>query len=390
MSVVPSESKLPRCYCLSCSQIPWRNEAVEQRFRDAGLDVEMFFGVHGATAGIVPTLSHFDSPGHYHTPGKLSITISKLLIWQHLLAGTDDHALIFENDVVFCPDFKSELLRSMESLPADWDVVHVGHCCAEDKPTTRINDRVSEVKHPMCCHAILWTKRAMLLAMEEFRRASWGTTSDIILARKVYPRLRHYSFTPPLAFQDQTLSEAAATGRWDSIHGWFDYERLYAEALDRVRGPAVFVEVGCWLGRSTAYMAEEIKRRLLPVDFYAVDTWKGKLTQDGGTILQDGDDMLPAFLRNMSRAGVIDYVRPLQMSSLEAAGRFSDHSIDFVFIDGDHEYASVVADIRAWLPKVKPGGTIAGHDIDRESVCRAVSDTLRGRARKWEQCWIKR
>lgn len=379
---------LPRMLCLSCSQIPWRNDAVVQRFAEAGLDVEMFHGVHGATAGIRPTLAHFDSPGHYHTPGKLSITISKMLIWQHLLAQPEDHALIFENDVTFCPNFKGELLRSMAALPTDWDVVHVGHCCSEDKPTVRINDRISEVRHPFCCHAILWTKRAMRLALEEFRKASWGTTSDIILARRVYPKLRHYSFTPPLAFQDATLSEAGATGRWDTIHGWFDYQRLYDEALDRVRGPAVFVEVGCWLGRSTAYMAEEIKRRLLDVDFYAVDTWRGKLTDDGGKIDQDGDDMLPTFLRNMSRAGVIDYVRPLQMDSVEAAARFEDRSLDFVFIDGDHEHASVCADIRAWLPKVKRGGVIAGHDIDRESVCRAVSDTLRGRARKWEHCWI--
>lgn len=35
---------------------------------------------------------------------------------------------------------------------------------------------------------------------------------------------------------------------------------------------------------------------------------------------------------------------------------------DFVYIDGDHSYRSVTADLEAWWPLVKPGGIIAGHD----------------------------
>jgi len=38
--------------------------------------------------------------------------------------------------------------------------------------------------------------------------------------------------------------------------------------------------------------------------------------------------------------------------------------IDFLFIDGDHEFESVLLDLQGWCPKVRPGGLIAGHDID--------------------------
>lgn len=48
--------------------------------------------------------------------------------------------------------------------------------------------------------------------------------------------------------------------------------------------------------------------------------------------------------------------------SLEAAKTFPDGSLDFVFIDGAHDYESVKADIQAWYPKVRQGGIVSGHD----------------------------
>jgi len=48
--------------------------------------------------------------------------------------------------------------------------------------------------------------------------------------------------------------------------------------------------------------------------------------------------------------------------SLDMAARVADGSLDLVFIDGDHEYESVRDDIAAWLPKVRAGGWLGGHD----------------------------
>jgi hypothetical protein len=49
-------------------------------------------------------------------------------------------------------------------------------------------------------------------------------------------------------------------------------------------------------------------------------------------------------------------------TSIEAAARISDASLDFVYIDARHDYGSVLEDLNAWFPKVRPGGVIAGHD----------------------------
>ncbi len=48
--------------------------------------------------------------------------------------------------------------------------------------------------------------------------------------------------------------------------------------------------------------------------------------------------------------------------STNVASRYANSYFDFVFIDGNHAYPYVAEDIRAWLPKVRPGGILAGHD----------------------------
>jgi len=70
------------------------------------------------------------------------------------------------------------------------------------------------------------------------------------------------------------------------------------------------------------------------------------------------------------------YYTPLKMTSLDAAKLYEDASLDFVFIDASHEYEDVKNDINAWLPKVKMGGVIAGHDYPWESVAKAVHEVL--------------
>ncbi len=51
-----------------------------------------------------------------------------------------------------------------------------------------------------------------------------------------------------------------------------------------------------------------------------------------------------------------------RMTSVEAAPRVPDHSLDFVYIDARHDYDSVLEDLAYWCSKVKPGGILAGHD----------------------------
>jgi hypothetical protein len=81
------------------------------------------------------------------------------------------------------------------------------------------------------------------------------------------------------------------------------------------------------------------------------------------------------------------------MKSLDAVSRFGDHSLDFVFIDASHEYEDVKADIIAWIPKIKPGGVLAGHDyyIDDFDYYPGVKQAVNEEFSEFEakyNCWI--
>lgn len=155
------------------------------------------------------------------------------------------------------------------------------------------------------------------------------------------------------------------------------YERAVASAGDGCR----FVEVGCWLGESSSYMARRIKESGKKIEFFCVDTWKGSegIAWMKPYLDRCGGDMLPAWKRRMVDRGVAEYATPIQLPSVEAAKQFEDESLDFVMIDGDHQYEAVKADIDAWLPKVKHGGVLAGDDYDEQShpgVVKAVRERL--------------
>jgi hypothetical protein len=164
----------------------------------------------------------------------------------------------------------------------------------------------------------------------------------------------------------------------NDIQGWFNFQAAYDEAAKRF-GSGIMVEVGAWLGKSTAYLAAKVPR------LFVVDTWKGSCGTDeksdrdmAGTLARNGGDIFLCFLYNMRKCGVITNIVPLRMLSVEAAEFFKDESISFCFIDGAHDYHSVLTDISVWMKKIRRGGVIAGHDYDNSwpDVIRAVDDIL--------------
>jgi hypothetical protein len=63
----------------------------------------------------------------------------------------------------------------------------------------------------------------------------------------------------------------------------------------------------------------------------------------------------------------------LRGDSVKLAEAVKDGDLDFVYIDADHTYEAVKADIAAWWPKVRVGGTLSGHDYVKRTLPNGVS-----------------
>lgn len=177
---------------------------------------------------------------------------------------------------------------------------------------------------------------------------------------------------------------------WDAIPGWFGWSALYDKVVEDADGIIRIVEVGIWQGRSTIYLADLIRRSDKPIFFYAFDTFEGSAehTQDIKAIAGQGKTLEGIFRDNLAASGCDDYVRAVRQDSVNASKRFEDGTLDLVFLDGDHTYEAVKADINAWLPKIKPGGLLAGDDYQPSwpGVIKAVDELLPRRSVKgwWE------
>jgi hypothetical protein len=83
----------------------------------------------------------------------------------------------------------------------------------------------------------------------------------------------------------------------------------------------------------------------------------------------------------------------LKMFSKEASTHIKDGILDFIFIDGNHGYEFVKEDIQLYLPKVKKGGLIGGHDYGhvkggvKEAVNELFDDFFEGSNKTWWR-WI--
>ena len=153
---------------------------------------------------------------------------------------------------------------------------------------------------------------------------------------------------------------------WQDIPGWTckDTLALYAELADTLDGDAKVVEVGVAYGRSFAFLVTVMRPS---VNLFAVDVFKEymggqNLPPDVYALMKSYGTPREAFLRNMELHVPKGYFVTVQSESVRAAAKFPDAGCDAVFIDADHLYLPCKADIEAWLPKIKPGGILAGHD----------------------------
>lgn len=165
---------------------------------------------------------------------------------------------------------------------------------------------------------------------------------------------------------------------YQNVEGWFSYDYIYKHAVDTAKDGELFVEVGSFKGKSSSYLAVEILNSGKKIQLDCVDTWAGSIEHQAGAECEVKEvvegTLYETFLKNIEP--VKEVIRPVRMTSLEAAATYADNSIDFIMIDGEHTYEAVKADIQAFLPKMKNGGVMTGDDAFSDVVRRAAQEEL--------------
>lgn len=144
------------------------------------------------------------------------------------------------------------------------------------------------------------------------------------------------------------------------------------------------------LGVRKGGTAELILRFAPHVHYTGVDAWtpvKGDASQPGFTDYGRPDmaEWKRTATDQLRRYGARAVL--IQARTVDAARAFAPGSFDAVFIDADHRYEHVLADIDAWRPLVREGGWITGHDWDWPSVRQAVLARFQAPLVIAPNCW---
>ncbi len=164
----------------------------------------------------------------------------------------------------------------------------------------------------------------------------------------------------------------------NSVFGWLivhaETEMLFRYARESKNA---IVEIGSYEGKSTSCLALGSQAGS-HVPIYAVDPHKGS-PDILGLLAVTEIDSYSTFISNMERLELLDVVRPIRKTSVEASKDFNQ-PVGLLFVDGRHEYEFVKQDIESWTPKVVDGGIIIFHDCWAEEVTgvsRAVNELLK-------------
>ena len=133
-------------------------------------------------------------------------------------------------------------------------------------------------------------------------------------------------------------------------------------AFSKIAPGTICAEIGTWEGASSYKILKYSGcKKLYCIDPYT--RFDSKEYPDGINELTQSqfNQKFEDIKRRLAEFG--DRVEFLRMKSSEAVKMFGDGSLDFVYIDGNHDYKYVFEDIMMWYPKVKAGGYVTGDDV---------------------------
>ena len=136
-------------------------------------------------------------------------------------------------------------------------------------------------------------------------------------------------------------------------------------------------EIGVWKGHTERNILRACGNDI--DEYWAIDQWAIMEARHGRMSRLSLDDWDSMYKRVCLDMTFFPCLKVARMLSEAAASIIPNGYLDMVFIDASHYYEDVLNDIKLWLPKIKTGGFITGHDyISRRhgDVTRAVDEVF--------------
>ena len=133
--------------------------------------------------------------------------------------------------------------------------------------------------------------------------------------------------------------------------------------------PYMLADMECFggieIGTEGGKFAQCLLRKIPNLDLDCIDCWEGypgyreKMADKQARYYELAKERLAPYEGRFSL---------IKKYSMDAVKDYKDNSVDFVYIDGNHNFINVANDISEWSKKVKPGGIIMGHDFTHNDV----------------------
>lgn len=170
---------------------------------------------------------------------------------------------------------------------------------------------------------------------------------------------------------------------YTDIIGWFDFQDIYDMSVEKAIDGDKFLEVGCFMGKSTSYLLQKIAESGKKISVYVIDIFEPECVHHNDLIMEvgKGKSLYEIFSENIAAFNFPERIGPYcsRGRSDEMYKKWNDNTFQMIFIDAAHDYESVKADLNNFYPKLRPGGIFAGHDYGEKScgVGQAVDEFVK-------------
>lgn len=191
----------------------WRNRYAEgkKHFEEQGIEnIISVRGIYGHGFGIMGThLYEHDNPGGGHQIGidRTAGFLSMYCVYNVENNLPNSHFLYLEDDTRFKQGWREIVEQALKEIPADFDFLFIGSCCAEGIYREKVGTNLYKFKYhigrymnyPLCGNAYIISKKAIPIVLDTQRDAFVNV--DINLAIKTFQYLNVYAILPRVCEQ---------------------------------------------------------------------------------------------------------------------------------------------------------------------------------------------